>query len=84
VGVWLRVFKLFLRLFAERLVDEVFDAVGGRVDVVGRQAKILRGGSESNAPVPEPATAILFVLGAAIRCWRKTPTCLARSKTRWA
>jgi uncharacterized protein YjbI with pentapeptide repeats len=42
------------------------------------------GRSVSNATVPEPATALLLVLGAAIGCWRTMPTCIARSKTRWA
>jgi autotransporter-associated beta strand protein len=39
------------------------------------------GGSGSNATVPEPATALLFVLGAAIACRRTTPIRFARSKT---
>jgi hypothetical protein len=42
------------------------------------------GGAISNATVPEPATSILFVLGAAIRYRRTTATRFARSKTRLA
>jgi hypothetical protein len=44
------------------------------------------GGSfaRANAAVPEPATAILCVLGAAIGWWRTLPTRLARAKTRLA
>ena len=41
------------------------------------------GGGMSNATVPEPATAVLFVLGAAIGCWRTLPTRLGRFKTRF-
>jgi hypothetical protein len=44
----------------------------------GRSAS---GGSASNATAPEPTAALLLVLGAALGCWRTTPTCLARSKT---
>ena len=36
-------------------------------------------GSQSDATVPEPSAAVLFVLGATIGCCRKTPACLARS-----
>ncbi len=39
------------------------------------------GGSESNATVPEPAAALLLVLGGAIGCWRTTPNYLTRCKT---
>ena len=42
------------------------------------------GASVTNAAVPEPAAALLLLLGAAIGRWRATPTCLACSKTRWA
>jgi hypothetical protein len=42
------------------------------------------GGAMSMAAVPEPATAVLIVLGAAIGCWRTRLTRLARSKTRSA
>jgi hypothetical protein len=37
----LRVFEFLLKFFAEWLVDEVFDAIGGGVDVVGREAEVL-------------------------------------------
>ena len=32
-------------------------------------------GAVSNATVPEPATALLLLLGTATGCWRTTPTC---------
>ena len=36
--ILLRVLELLLEFFAERLMDEVLDAVSGGVDVVGREA----------------------------------------------
>lgn len=38
--VLVRIFQLFLQLFAERFVDVVLDAVGRDVDMVGRQAEV--------------------------------------------
>jgi hypothetical protein len=38
-------------------------------------------GGLSNATVPEPAAALLLVLGAATGCWRRIPTRLKSSKT---
>ncbi|HEY3395165.1 MAG TPA: matrixin family metalloprotease [Lacipirellulaceae bacterium] len=48
---------------------------------IGRTAG---GGAMSKATAPEPATARLIVLGAAIGCWSTRSTRRARSKTRFA
>lgn len=42
------------------------------------------GAATSISTVPEPATAVLFVLGAAMGCWKTLPTRLSCSKTRLA
>ena len=54
----------FCKLLAERLLDEVLDAVGRRVDVVGRQAEMLHEVRLPQAmPADEPGGAPAAVVG---------------------
>jgi hypothetical protein len=67
------------------------DPIGGMIDAdqynqwrahFGETA--VGSGAFSNTTVPEPASALLLILGSAIGCRKTTLTCLARSKTRHA